>query len=165
MAEDARDAREVRDPEPPESASEPTAAEGEVAASRGRVPPENVTQAHALAGHRTLRSLGVVGASEVRSRNLAVGFYARLRAALGGGIAVYRELLEDARARALESAVDRAERLGANAVLGLRFANADVGDGMCEVFCYGTAALVEPDAQPLGKEPTDGVDATAVLRP
>lgn len=47
------------------------------------------------------------------------------------------------RAEAFDMMVTHAERLGANAVIGIRYDANEVMDGVTEVLCYGTAVVVE----------------------
>ena len=40
--------------------------------------------------------------------------------------------------------VQHAQSLGANAVIAVRYDATDIGEGMTEVVCYGTAVIAEP---------------------
>jgi len=42
--------------------------------------------------------------------------------------------------------LDDARRLGANAVVAMRYDSTEIGSGVTEVICYGTAVQVAPDA-------------------
>jgi hypothetical protein len=42
--------------------------------------------------------------------------------------------------------VQDVERLGANAILDVRFSTSDIASGAAEILVYGTAVLVEDDA-------------------
>jgi uncharacterized protein YbjQ (UPF0145 family) len=42
--------------------------------------------------------------------------------------------------------MEHAGRLGANAVVGIRFDSSDVGNGLAEIIAYGTAVVVRPAA-------------------
>ena len=48
---------------------------------------------------------------------------------------------ENARRHALERLVQHAQRLGGNAVIGVRFDSSDVGDGLSETIARGTAVV------------------------
>jgi uncharacterized protein YbjQ (UPF0145 family) len=52
----------------------------------------------------------------------------------------------EARRLSVERLAGNAAAAGANAVLGVRFESADIGDGLAEVMAYGTAVVIEPDS-------------------
>ena len=43
--------------------------------------------------------------------------------------------------------LSHAGQLGANAVIGVRYDATEIGPGMTEVLCYGTAVMVETTAE------------------
>lgn len=59
---------------------------------------------------------------------------------------MFTELCEKTRSEAFGLMIGRAERLGANAVIGIRYDANEVMSGVTEVLCYGTAVVVEPGA-------------------
>lgn len=79
----------------------------------------------------------------VRSRGAVGNFTAGLRSIMGGEIDEYSRLIEEARSQAIERMAGHAERLGANAILMMRFDSADTDQSMMGVVAYGTAAIVE----------------------
>ena len=56
-----------------------------------------------------------------------------------GEIVGYTEMLNEARAIATKRMVEAAEALGADAVVGMRYASSSVMQGAAEVVAYGTA--------------------------
>ena len=62
-----------------------------------------------------------------------------LKTLVGGEITGSTEMLVEARQIATKRMVDAAEALGADAVVGLRYASASVMQGAAEVIAYGTA--------------------------
>ena len=54
----------------------------------------------------------------------------------------YTELLNESRQEAVKRMTMRAEALGGNAVLNVRFSTSSVAQGAAELFAYGTAAVV-----------------------
>jgi uncharacterized protein YbjQ (UPF0145 family) len=97
-----------------------------------------------LAGHRVVETKGVVFGLVVRSRGLLPNLWAVLRSLGGGEIRVYSDLLERSRRDAIERMVAKAEALGANAILSMRFAASQIGGAMTEIVACGTAAVLEP---------------------
>jgi uncharacterized protein YbjQ (UPF0145 family) len=96
-----------------------------------------------LEGYRVVRHLGVVRGITVRSRGLAGQLAATLRTIGGGKIHEYVELCEQAREEAFDLMVQHAEKLGANAIIGIRYDATELAENMTEVLAYGTAVVVE----------------------
>jgi uncharacterized protein YbjQ (UPF0145 family) len=97
-----------------------------------------------LAGFRVTKELGTVRGIVVRSRSIIGNIGAGLQTLFGGDITLYTELCERARADAYQRMVASASNLGANAIVGLRYDATEIGAGITEVLCYGTAVVVEP---------------------
>ncbi len=96
-----------------------------------------------LTGFRITKSLGVVRGITVRTRSLPLSIIGSLRTLLGGRAGIFSDLCESAREESFQLMVAHARKLGANAVVGIRY---DTGPmvGAAEVLCYGTAVVVEP---------------------
>jgi uncharacterized protein YbjQ (UPF0145 family) len=101
------------------------------------------TTANALDGYRTTKSLGVVRGITVRSRSVLGTIGASLQTLVGGNITLLTELCEKAREEAYDLMLEHAQQLGANAVIAVRYDATEVMQGVTEVLCYGTAAVVE----------------------
>ena len=87
---------------------------------------------------KKLEALGVVRGSTVQSRNLGHDMMAGFRT-LVGGVTDYADMLTEARQIATGRMVKDAESLGADAIVGMRYASASVMQGAAEVIAYGTA--------------------------
>ena len=98
-----------------------------------------------LPGFRAVKSFGVVRGIVVRSRSIIGNIGASLQAVFGGNISLYAELCERARQDAFDQMLTHAGQLGANAVLGVRYDATEIGNGITEVLCYGTAVFVEAE--------------------
>ena len=83
--------------------------------------------------------LDTVRGTVVYSKNFGRDFMAGMKPLVGGEITGYTEMLVEARQIATKRMVDAAEALGADAVVGLRYASASVMQGAAEVIAYGTA--------------------------
>ena len=81
-------------------------------------------------------ALDIVRGTVVYSKNFGRDFMAGMKTLVGGEIT---EMLVEARQIATKRMVDAAEALGADAVVGLRYASASVMQGAAEVIAYGTA--------------------------
>ncbi|KVA72922.1 hypothetical protein WL04_09145 [Burkholderia ubonensis] len=104
--------------------------------------PERVTTAFDLPGHATVRSLGVAQGIVVRSRSIVGTFGAALQTLFGGNITLYTSLCEKAREQAFDKMLADARKLGANAIVAMRYDSTEIGSGVTEVICYGTAVRV-----------------------
>ncbi|HMJ88873.1 MAG TPA: heavy metal-binding domain-containing protein, partial [Candidatus Acidoferrum sp.] len=62
----------------------------------------------------------------------------------GGNISIYTELCERTRDDAFQQMLAHAGEQGANAVIGVRYDATEIGKGITEVLCYGTAVTVMP---------------------
>jgi uncharacterized protein YbjQ (UPF0145 family) len=96
-----------------------------------------------LPGFRVTRCLGMVRGLTVRTRSLPLTIIGGLRTLFGGRAGIFAELCESAREESFQLMLTHAKRMGANAVVGVRY---DTGPmvGAAEVLCYGTAVVVEP---------------------
>jgi uncharacterized protein YbjQ (UPF0145 family) len=97
-----------------------------------------------LPGYRIVQSLGVVRGVTVRSRSIIGMIGAKIETLFGGHILMLTSLCEKARSDAFDILRAHAQRLGANAVVGVRYDAAEIMSGVTEVLCYGTAVTVEP---------------------
>ena len=73
------------------------------------------------------------------SRHVGHDLAAGLKSIIGGEIASYTDLLQDARRVARQRMISRAASLGANAILSVRYTSAAINPGMSEILAYGTA--------------------------
>jgi uncharacterized protein YbjQ (UPF0145 family) len=96
-----------------------------------------------IEGHRVVKQLGVVRGITVRSRSVFGTIGASLQTLFGGNITLFSELCEKTRGEAFDMMVAHAEKIGANAVIGIRYDATEVMDGVTEVLCYGTAVVVD----------------------
>ena len=83
--------------------------------------------------------LGLVQGSVVLSRDAGTDFVVGIATLVGGEIAPYTQMLEEARRIATERMEAEAERLGADAILNIRYTTSEVMNGAAEVLAYGTA--------------------------
>ncbi len=99
-----------------------------------------------LPGYDVERHLGATFGVVVRSVGFAKGFTGSFRALKAGEVPQYTQLLEDSRRHAMDRLLENARVLGANAVLGMRFDSAEIGQGLAEIVAYGTAVVVRPSS-------------------
>lgn len=95
-------------------------------------------------GYRIVKVLGVVKGSTVRAKHIGKDILAGLRQIVGGEIKEYTEMLAEARAEAERRMIEEAEKLGANAIVNVRYTTSNVMANAAEILAYGTAVLIEP---------------------
>lgn len=87
--------------------------------------------------------LGIVRGSTVRARNIGRDIFASLKNIVGGEVSEYTKLMADSREEALFRMQRDAERLGADAVINVRFTTSAIMQGMAEILAYGTAVKLK----------------------
>lgn len=86
----------------------------------------------------SMRPIGLVRGNVCMSRNVVKDLMGSLKTLVGGEITTWTDLMVESRDIALERLVAEAERLGADAVTGVRFSSNFIED-VVEVLAYGTA--------------------------
>ena len=102
-----------------------------------------VTTSTNLEGYKITKQLGLVRGITVRSRSVVGNFAGGILAIFGGRNSIYTDLCEKAREEAYELMMEHAQKMGANAVINMRYDANEVLAGMTEVLAYGTAMVVE----------------------
>ena len=92
-----------------------------------------------IPGKNISETLGIARGSTVRARNLGRDIFAGLKNLVGGEISEYTRLLADAREEAMQRMVLDADRMGADAIVNVRFTTSTVMQGCAEILAYGTA--------------------------
>jgi uncharacterized protein YbjQ (UPF0145 family) len=98
-------------------------------------------------GYSVRETLGMVRGNTIRAKHIGKDIMAGLRTLVGGEIKEYTEMLTEARNEALLRMEAEARRLGADAVINVRFMTAQVMAGSAELLAYGTAVKLEADAR------------------
>ena len=102
-----------------------------------------LTNIESVPGKTIVNHLGLVQSSSVRAKHIGRDIAAGFKNMVGGELKGYTELLQEARQEATQRMVNDASRLGANAVVNIRFATSSLAQGAAELFVYGTAVRVE----------------------
>jgi uncharacterized protein YbjQ (UPF0145 family) len=96
-----------------------------------------------IPGMRITKTYGLVRGSTVRAKHIGKDILALFRNIVGGEINEYTKMLAESREQALDRMIHDAEKLGANAIVGVRFASSSIASGAAEMLVYGTAVNVE----------------------
>jgi uncharacterized protein YbjQ (UPF0145 family) len=99
----------------------------------------------AIPGVKAVKVLGLVRGNTIRARHIGKDILAGLKTIVGGEISEYTKLMAEAREQALDRMVGEAERLGADAVIGVAFTTSVIMGGAAELLAYGTAVKIEQD--------------------
>ncbi len=86
--------------------------------------------------------LGLVKGSSMRAVHLGRDILASLRKLVGGTVSEYAELIDEAREQATKKMIAEAEKLGANAIIVVRFSTTTITTGAAEIIAYGTAVKI-----------------------
>lgn len=98
-----------------------------------------VTTTESLPGREIKEVLGVVFGSCVQTKHIGKDLRAVGRTFIGGESKAYTELMEESRRTAMQRMIDEAEKIGANAIVGMRYATAQTMHGAAEIIAFGTA--------------------------
>jgi uncharacterized protein YbjQ (UPF0145 family) len=99
-----------------------------------------------LEGRRVSKYIGLVSGEAILGANIFKDFFAGIRDIVGGRSAAYEQELRKAKDIAIREMSDEAQRLGANAVIGvdLDFEEISPGQGtMLMVSASGTAVVID----------------------
>jgi uncharacterized protein YbjQ (UPF0145 family) len=109
-------------------------------------PSMNLTTTPAIEGACITKYCGIVAGEAILGANLFKDLFAGIRDLVGGRSATYERELQRAREIALGELEQRAQELGANAVVGvdLDYEVLGSGNGMLMVSASGTAVVIEP---------------------
>lgn len=88
---------------------------------------------------REVETLGLVKGSTIQTVNALRDIGAGLKTLVGGELKKYTEMMDKARIIATERMVAEAERMGADAIVGMRYASSAIMQSAAEIMTYGTA--------------------------
>ena len=83
--------------------------------------------------------LGVVTGSTIQSKNMFADFGQGLKSIVGGELKSYTGMMDKAREMATQRMVDQAVRMGADAIIGIRYTTNSIMAQAAEVLVFGTA--------------------------
>ena len=88
---------------------------------------------------KQFETLGLVEGSTVQSKHIGRDIAASFKTIVGGELKGYTEMMNEARKMATNRMIERAEAMGADAIICVRYASSAVMDGAAEIMAYGTA--------------------------
>ena len=99
-------------------------------------------------GRAVVEVLGIAKGTSVRARHAGRNILAFLRGHVGGEITEMTKVIAECREQALDRLELDAQRMGADAVIGLRFTSTEVMASAAEFVVYGTAVKLEEAGTP-----------------
>ena len=104
-----------------------------------------ITTSENIAGHKVVKTLGLVRGNTIRARHVGKDIMAGLRNLVGGEIHEYAKLIAESREQTIDRMAAEAESLGANAIIAARFSTSVMMGGAAELLATGTAVRIEPE--------------------
>ena len=101
-----------------------------------------VSTAGQIEGSKISKTIGLVKGSTIRARHMGKDILAGLRGIVGGEVTEYTKMMAEAREEAIQRMIEDAEKQGANAIVGMRFATSMIMQNAAEVLVYGTGVVV-----------------------
>lgn len=98
-----------------------------------------ITSQDIFADKEITQTIGMVRGNVVRARFFGRDIIAGLRMIVGGEVIEYTKLMAEAREQALDRMMEDAKRVGADAVVCVRFTTSMVMQGAAEILVTGTA--------------------------
>lgn len=102
-----------------------------------------ITTTPGIEGKTIRQYMGIVAGEAIMGANVVRDLFASITDIVGGRSGAYESKLVDAREIAMEEMKEKAQRLGANAVVGVDLDYEVIRDGMLMVTASGTAVVIE----------------------
>lgn len=96
-----------------------------------------------IPGKEITEALGVVKGQVVQSKHIGRDFMAGMKTIVGGEIKSYTDMMCETRKIATDRMIEEAEKLGADAIVGIRYASSEIMQGASEMLAYGTAVKIK----------------------
>jgi len=96
-----------------------------------------------IPGKEIKESLGLVRGNTIQAKSIGKDIKAGFRHMAGGEIKEYTLMLAESREIALQRMTEKAEQLGAHAIINIRFMTSAIMGGAAEILAYGTAVTLK----------------------
>ena len=108
---------------------------------------DKVVTTPSIQGYKITKVIGMVTGLSPRTRGVGGVIFGAIQALLGGEVTAFTTEIEKARLEAVQRAIEKAERQGANAIVGLDLETSDMGWEfyITLISATGTAVVVEPE--------------------
>lgn len=102
-----------------------------------------ITNTEFVPGREISVILGLVRGNTIQAKHVGKDIVAGFRNFVGGEIKEYTQMISEAREIALKRMEDKAQKLGADAVINVRFMTSSIMGGAAELLAYGTAVKLK----------------------
>ena len=102
-----------------------------------------ISTGEAIPGKKVVEILGIVKGNTVRARNIGRDLGASFKNLVGGEVKTYTEMSVQSRDEAYNRMINEAIRLGADAIIGMKFMTSMIMQGASEMLAYGTAVKLD----------------------
>jgi uncharacterized protein YbjQ (UPF0145 family) len=104
-----------------------------------------LTTTHNIEGKKIIKYIGLVNGEAILGANFVKDFLAGIRDVVGGRSGAYEQGLREAKSIAIREMSEQAQRLGANAIIGIDLDYENIGSNgsMLMVSANGTAVIIE----------------------
>ena len=92
-----------------------------------------------ISGYKITENLGTVIGNTIRARHIGKDISAMLRSIVGGEIKEYTGMLAESREQSIQRMIEKAEKIGADGIVGVRFQTSMIMQSTAELLVYGTA--------------------------
>ncbi len=92
---------------------------------------------------KIIETIGVVKGTIVQSKNIGRDLMAGMKNLVGGEVKSYTQMISEARNIATQRMVEEATKIGADAIVGVRYGSSSIMQGMAEIIAYGTAVKLK----------------------
>ncbi len=109
---------------------------------------DKVVTTPTIPGYKITKVLGLVTGLSPRTRGVGGVIWGGVQALLGGEVTAFTLEIEKAREEAMSRTVENAEKLGANAIVGMDLETSEMGSAQMNIMVItatGTAVVVEPE--------------------
>lgn len=96
-----------------------------------------------VTGKEINETLGLVRGNNIQAKSIGKDIKAGFRHMAGGEIKEYTEMLAESREVALKRMEEKAEKIGADAIINVRFMTSAIMGGAAEILAYGTAVKLK----------------------
>jgi uncharacterized protein YbjQ (UPF0145 family) len=96
-----------------------------------------------VTGKEIKETLGLVRGNNIQAKSIGKDIKAGFRHMAGGEIREYTEMLAESREVALKRMEEKAEKIGADAIINVRFMTSAIMGGAAEILAYGTAVKLK----------------------
>ena len=102
-----------------------------------------LTNTDFIPGREITETLGLVRGNTIQAKGMGKDIVAGFRNMMGGEIKEYTGMLSEAREIALKRMEEKAEKMGADAIINIRFGTSSVMQAAAEILVYGTAVKIK----------------------